>query len=794
MKKGIKIPIKDSQKNVQNYKDNFDIFDDDEKSSINMDDNSPKRKNKNNKNAHISEDEKEKEDSDKDEKNNKEQKEILLKKAKNEYTFFKNNYIINYKNEKESFMKEFNKEFNYKKNLEIEKLQQELDEDLSQYEKDLENKMKLELEKYKKELIEDYEEDNKDINNENINSNNFQIKKSNLESQIRIQKAKNKTKKEIEEKKRKNKLEENENHLSEMNEIKRTRLEQQNKNKIDKLIEEIKNDFDRFVRDIKDKNKNDLTSNIFLNQNEDSSLKEILEQYSKELESQLEFSKNSLKIEYEQKLQNELETLKNNVLTNSDSDSFKYNENKKEIENEYYSEITTIKKRNKENLDKLNETLKDIIEKTSNEFDIIKTKENNDINKSMKEIKEKIKEINNINQEDNNSLLEDYISSDLISKKKVIMSKYNSLVNMLEGEYIQNKLLIKYYIDIINSINQKLSLNQRQISIDEIINDIFNLINNYKEIYSREKNQKLFPILFNAFNKVMNLMFNDDNMINIIDNSIYGQNIINNENNITNMNMTNNLIINSKLNETLNNINNTRLLSSFSPRKNTNNEQIFNKTFTKDLNIQQRYNNESVLNNININNTTNEINNNINNNKITIPEISKDLLDKLSKDNLYKYNIIQDFLINESKNIINELNLYSQKKNSENRINILYQSGEFAQYNNIFNRIFQEENDKTNQYFRSINSKSKIFEILKKNIKDNFIFIEKYSDKINIVNNKFNQIMNNIEEYKNNYYGVNKIIGRRSNPYYKNNIENMMNNTFNIESNNRNYYNQKFFA
>ena len=158
---------------------------------------------------------------------------------------------------------------------------------------------------------------------------------------------------------------------------------------------------------------------------------------------------------------------------------------------------------------------------------------------------------------------------------------------------------------------------------------------------------------------------------------------------------------------------------------------------------------------------------------ITVPEISKQLLEQLSQENLLKYNTIQDFLINESKNIINELNLYSKQKNSENKINILIQSGEFSQYNNIFDRICQEENDKTNQYFRNINSKSKIFELLKKNIKDNFIFIEKYFDKTNIVNNKFNQIMNNIEEYKNNFYGINKIFGRRANPYNKTSIENI---------------------
>ena len=427
--------------------------------------------------------------------------------------------------------------------------------------------------------------------------------------------------------------------------------------------------------------------------------------------------------------------------------------------------------------------MKNLIEKTSSEFDSIKNKNMSDIKSTMEEIKEKINEIiqgkNNEEKNDINSLLEDYLLTDLISKKRVIMSKYNSLINMSEGDYIHNKIMLKYYIDIINSINQMLSINQKNINIDEILISVNQVINKYKEIYDQEKNEKLFPILFNAFNKVINLMSNDDNIINIIDNSIYGPNILNNENNMTYMNMTN-----------YNMNNNKKIFSSFSPRKN---EQIFNRTFSN-MN-EQRTNNllninnqkDESLFNININNIEN------NNNNIIIPEISKQIMDKISKENIQKYNVISEFLLNESKNISDELNLYTQKKDSENKINLLYQSGEFPQYNNILNRICQEENDKTNQYFRNINSKSKIFELLKKNIKDNYSFIEKYFDKTNIVDNKFNQIMNNIEEYKNNFYGSHNIFGKKNNSYYKSyNTENMLNNTFNVYNRN-NYINEQSF-
>ena len=658
--------------------------------------------------------------------------------------------------------------------------------------------MKKELEDYRKELIEEYENDDQD---ENVDDNNLQIKKNNLESQIRIQKEKNKNKKEIEEHKQKNNLEENVKHLNEMNKIKMTRLEQQNKNKIEKLIDEFKNNFDDYTKDYKKQNSTNDNTNLFSKDNikyDELSINQEFSKYSAQIESQFESEKNSLKIEYEQKLQKEIDTLKNNILSNTDNDSEKYTEEKKEIENEYYSSINSIKKESKENQKKLDETMRTIIEKTSSEFDSIKNKNMNDIKIALKEIKEKINQIiqenNNEEKNDINTILEDYLSSDLISKKRVIMSKYNSLINMNEGDYIHNKIMLKYYIDIINSINQLLSINQKYSNIDEILIAVNKVINQYKEIYAQEKNEKLFPLLSNAYNKVINLMSNDDNIVNIIDNSIYGQNLLNNENNMTYMNMTN-YNNNSKLNETLNNFNinninnNKKILSSFSPRKN---DQIFNRTFSN-------INSQKTNNLFNINNQKEEsiinINlNNIENNNVIIPEISRQFLDKISKDNLNKYNAISEFLLNESKNISEELNLYSQKKNSENKINLLYQSGEFPQYNNILNRICQEENDKTNQYFRNINSKSKIFEILKKNIKDNYTFIEKYFDKTNIVDNKFNQIMNNIEEYKNNFYGSHNIFGKKSNTYYKSyNAENMLNNTFNVY-NNRSYFNEQSFV
>ena len=119
-----------------------------------------------------------------------------------------------------------------------------------------------------------------------------------------------------------------------------------------------------------------------------------------------------------------------------------------------------------------------------------------------------------------------------------------------------------------------------------------------------------------------------------------------------------------------------------------------------------------------------------------------------SNESNIKYNIIINFLIDESKNIMEELNIYNNnQKASNSKINILRESEDLSKYNNILNRIYQEENNKSNKYFRNINYKSKVFEMIRKNCEDDFIFIQKYSNKNNIVINKLNQIINQIEEY-----------------------------------------------
>ena len=139
------------------------------------------------------------------------------------------------------------------------------------------------------------------------------------------------------------------------------------------------------------------------------------------------------------------------------------------------------------------------------------------------------------------------------------MSKYNSLVEMAENEFNENKYLLLYFIDVFKIINQILSNNENNKDDENKINEIFigvnNIIKEYKIKIEKEKNNKLFPFLYKGFQKIMNLLFNEENTNNIIDNSIYGQFLLNN-NNSMNITYLNNNINNTILNDTnLNNMN-----------------------------------------------------------------------------------------------------------------------------------------------------------------------------------------------------------------------------------------------
>lgn len=765
----------------------------------------------------------------------------IIKKKFNE---LKKKYIGNYKREKNNFIKEFNDSYANKKDKDLERYKNKLKEDLSNYENELKNKMNEDIEKYKNELIEE-EENNLaydfDDKNGDFDMNSLELKKINLESQIKKQKISNIEKKENDDKLVRNNENETKKHLEEMNKIKKARLDLQLNNKIKEYSEQIQKDFESYHQKYSINNSKFSGSNI--NNNKGDLMKEKLAEYSNDLESQLEEKKTLMKEEYEIKLKKEMEDFQNALNLQKSKNPQRPVTDKKDIENDYYSDLNTNQANMKKNNENLEKIINDNINNSSSSFAIIKNKEIKEIDLIMQEIAQKIKEtISNQENKDPASLIEDYLS-EIITEKKICMSKYNSLVNMTEDDFKNKKFLLQFYIDIIKLITQKLSMNKNNINDDALVNKIISnvneVINNFKNKYESEKSNKLYPLLYKAFQKIMNALFNDDETNNIIDNSIYGQ-ILNNTN--MNMNVTylnNNTILNdSNINNNLyksnQGIQTQNLINNSNMNSNPNiNNQFFNKNSNRnsisdkrgESNTNQIINQSQTFiyrqNNVNnisssfspnrysnpLNKTFSNLDNanynlksiqpineqtelEVNNTNISVPQLPYEIHNNISPDCKNKYDLIISFLLEESKNILEDLNEYNKQKEKNNKINLLKESVELSQYNKIFDLISKEENSKTNQSLNNINYKKRVFESIKNYCKDIFNFIIKYSTRTKNINIKLNQVIKYIEDYNRNYYGGKNIdYNNNMSALYKKQIENELNNTYNLDIYSNRFYN-----
>ena len=257
-----------------------------------------------------------------------------------------------------------------------------------------------------------------------------------------------------------------------------------------------------------------------------------------------------------------LEEFKENI--NKENSEDKINKTNIELETDYFNILNEMKEDNKYQIKKIEYTIKSLFQKISNSFDEIKNKSKKDINKMISDISKKIKDtINDENYEDKQEVLINDFLSELISKKMLVLNKNNSFIDMAEEEYKQNKILIEYFIEIIRMISEK---NQKSNSmiinnddmndflINEILQRINNLMEEFKYKYEDEQNNRLYPLLYDAFQKLMDLKYDNNNDYNLPFNSSRINPIINNQN-VTNVNYLN-YINNSVMNDTnYNNIN-----------------------------------------------------------------------------------------------------------------------------------------------------------------------------------------------------------------------------------------------
>ena len=532
----------------------------------------------------------------------------------------------------------------------------------------------------------------------------------------------------------------------------------------------------------------------------------------------LENQKQKLKEEYETKLQNEINEFKKNLNNKNDNDSLRISSERNELENEYYNALNMIKTTYKNNQSKTDEVIKNLIEKSSLLFDEIINKQNKKVDITQKDINQNLKEILKANPDNEKNCLqfEDFLV-EKITREKMQLNKLSSFVDMTENDYKSKKFLLEYFIEI-SKIMRKIITDKKSNNLNEynnddsIIKDIIvnsnNTINNFRLRYDAEYNNKLYPMLYNSFQKLMNLLFNDTNTNNMIDNSIYcagglnpvnnnismnndyfrmNQTVLNDNNNNQNVIIDNNKTVN--MNQTLNMQGGLNPLSS--KRNYNNNNNILNKTFSNTF--RSNYN----MNPINEDLTNLEeslLDNNVNMNNIDIPQLPSNVV--LNNECLRMYKLITEFLLNESKKIQIDINKYNRKKNENTKLSMLKESGEFPQYNNIFNQIYEEENNKSNQNLKDIQRKSEIFEIIKNNTDENFKFILNFPNRNDIISSKLKVLLTHIEDYNKNFYSKNNnysstssdIIGGMSTGQFSvrnfNNSSNKdyyLNNTLNID-------------
>jgi len=651
----------------------------------------------------------------------------------------------------------------------------------------------------------------------------LEIKINKIKSEIAIQKEKNKMKKEIFEQKKINQKNEKLEILNNKHKKEMTNLERQSKIKIDNLINQFQKQLNLYKNEFEIKNKN-LKINIIPKEN-DYIFDEELVKYKNDLKEQLDENINKLKNEYDIKLNKDIEIFKEEL--NQQNSEDRINKENKDIEKEYFDELTEIKNENKLKIKKTEETIKNLFEKISNSFDEINNKSKNNINKLISDIIGKITELiydeNNENKKE--SLINDFLS-ELISKKLLILNKYSSYVDIAEEEYKQNTMLIEYFIDIIRMINEIIIENNKkendlnigienknELFIKEISQRINDLMEDYKYKYEEEQSNKLYPLLYDTLQKLMNLKFdNENNYTNLAFNSSRRNPLINSNPNVTNINYLNN-INNSVINESnlINNSNNNNN-NFFSIRTNNDfNRKIFS---SENNNIQINSSRQTQLNNSSLylnpltqrNNYNSKQNLSLNYNNIfpikedseynlvstnfgdiNIPQIPNEILNNFNAENIRNYKLIINFLVNEYQQILQEHKIYYNRSNANQKLDNLKESGEYSKYNYIFEQISKQENDKNRQYLKDIESKKKVLELIRSNCEESFNFIIKYCNKDNIINNKLRVLITHIEDY-NGHFNSKKFHSKNNN-IINDNLQNLLNNTFQIERNNFNQQN-----
>ena len=749
-------------------------------------------------------------DSDSDNKSNKKSQKInekndylkmnkeTLKKHRKK---LKNDYIKSKKKYEEKFNMQLlednkNKVNNIKANLS--KVQ---NINLVNYENTLKEQMDLELKIFKKKLIE------KDYSNRDKNSIDSEDKKIDLEKQInkleeeiRLQKEKNINRKNIQKKKNNNEINDKKSDIDKSIKDKYSQVDLRHNNKMNILEGIYQKKYNENIEDIKKKLNNELNISNNLKDDNNTSINKITLEYSNKLKEKFEEEKISFNSELEQSMEKNLEIYKKKIKNENEKNINLINEEINNLSKNYFMEIEIFKKNFSQRSKKEEENMKNEIQQISLLFDTIKTNHINNVNKEIQEFSETIK--GNINDYNLESKIGETIDNKL-EKEKIKLNELKSYINLIEIEYNNNKQNIECLAQIISyickTINEKSTIikiesndNEEELNhiddllVSELIHDIKNKINEFQlNISENEAKNEIYTLLNNELKKIMQILDKNANNIKkeIVNNLLYSNDKINinkdrdvinalKSDNIHRLNNPNiyinnrgNNIINNNMIENINNkydnykssiLNNiNRLNESYSSFLNYNYRNNNSNNYNNQL-LQQNHN--SNLNNISIN-ISNNINNtqlksreyNLQNNNINedgeYPILSEEILNSFSDDLINMYNKINQFLVEESNRIDNEILEMEKKGETNKKLEEVKNSEELNQYNMYFSQIYSKEKNNMKRAKKNIENKLKIFNIIKKNCEDTFNFISNNSYRPNIFRHKLNTLLTHINDY-----------------------------------------------
>ena len=813
-----------------------------------------KKKKKSSKDSSANEEEYEKEIKENKKYTEKDKKKLIIKK-KSKLREYKDKIKMKYIKNKTQCYNAIQDEYNIKIILEKSKLKTDLENDIIKpLENKLKQDYDTAMEKYEKELKGKLEKDlnNDNINKEykeNINNLNNKIKE--LQNEIKKQKAKKDEKIKEEKIKIEKEINIKEKEFNNKLNSKRNELNKLNEQKISKIKNEFNDKYETYIEKYK---KNNMYYNNYKNisYNIQENPLETKEKYNlilKEANEIFEQNKLDIKEEFEKKLNKDLSSFKNDKIQENKKKSEDIKKETFNLEKKYNEELENLIKNQKEskNFNIYTKEIDNIINKINVAY--TSDKMNKGINDFLSDIKRIIFDEEKVEELIENKNNELYFKSIKI-KSFYDISEKEYIKNFNEIDYYKEMILL-----IIKSLydkNENKEINDELI-INDLMKKGGDRINKYKEKFKDEVNNKLFPLLdkqFDKFNKTNKL--NNKQKGNIFNNSLLNKksfyeqsskNAINTTIILDNFkNAVFNTYRNNKNKSILNNINNSSLnnrqLNSFrnvsslnkkpflsnnniNSLKNVNdisnnldNNNNFNKTYInqdlKTFRLNNRNQNESNAfiymmsndikpdNNNNLNNNLkfNELininkNNNVNLELNNIEKLNENIKDNLSQENNDIYNRIHAFF-NEEYNSLNEkMNDLNKSNYLNNQINTLRESAQLKRYRNIFSHIYEKEQKKLEDTSQNIFQSKNNLDKIRKNC--NFLFNQINSGLMQheLIDEKFKNIIEDINNYKNNKkYNIDYLNNNINNNQLRKSIsmDNRINNNNRYKNNRYNLY------